>query len=346
MSSARGRERRADVRPADAERDARRRKTAMNAVAVRRQRRHAVGEERDAERVERALVLGDASSGRRAAARSEASSPIADAEGEAEPDVLEHEASTTMKSLVVEPQRGGEREHRRQREPVVEARLEVQRVADRAAARAGSSRRSSDSTGSVGDSSAPTQEALRPATGRSARLAPARRSPRSSASPIASLRSGRCHARLEHLALDLEPVAEQDHDQRDDRERRRRTPSAGRSRAPRARRARARTRRATNSAVSDRKLRCAIPDSSAPPTSSAPSTTTAVSKACTADRVSQQSDDEGHRPGQVALLAGRRRGVQRLPGRGGRHAPADGLRQRRLLASCAATATTSTSTRS
>ena len=65
---------------------------------------------------------------------------------------------------------------------------------------------------------------------------------------------------LQHLGLDLEAVAEQDHDQRDDRELPRRSPSAGRSRAPRSRPAPSTNPARTNSAVSERKLRRASPE--------------------------------------------------------------------------------------
>ena len=57
-----------------------------------------------------------------------------------------------------------------------------------------------------------------------------------------SLRSGRCQAVLEHLLLHLEPVAEQDQDQRDHRQRPGRSPRWDRGRAPRGRPRRAGSR--------------------------------------------------------------------------------------------------------
>ena len=128
-----------------------------------------------------------------------------------------------------------------------------------------------DSTGSVGASSAPSRKHS---------VQPRSVSACAASATIARRQRHREHelaerqvpGLLEHLRLDLEPVAEQDHDQRDDRqvghEARRRVELEH----ARRRRRRARTRRATNSAVSDRNERRTSPESSAPTISSTPNT--------------------------------------------------------------------------
>ena len=116
-------------------------------------------------------------------------------------------------------------------------------------------------TGSVGASSAPSRKhSVQPrsvsACAASATIA--------AVSGIAStsLRNGRCQAFCSISRLDLEPVAEQDHDQRDDRqvghEARRGSSSSDEPALADANPAR------TNSAVSERKERRAMPESSAP----------------------------------------------------------------------------------
>ena len=75
-----------------------------------------------------------------------------------------------------------------------------------------------ESTGSVGDSSAPTRNDSVQPRSVSACVATAT-STAVSGIASTSLRSGRCHAALQHLRLHLEPVAEQDQDQRDHRQR-------------------------------------------------------------------------------------------------------------------------------
>ena len=74
-----------------------------------------------------------------------------------------------------------------------------------------------DSTGSVGESRAPTRnDSVQPRSVTTCVTSATNTHVSGMAS--ASLRNGRCHALLEHLLLHLEPVAEQDHDQRDHRE--------------------------------------------------------------------------------------------------------------------------------
>ena len=77
---------------------------------------------------------------------------------------------------------------------------------------------------------------------------------------------------LEHLGLDLEAVAEQDHDQRDDREVADEPDVRVEARAPEPARRRARTRRARTAPSATGSCGARCPESSAPPTSSAPST--------------------------------------------------------------------------
>ena len=83
---------------------------------------------------------------------------------------------------------------------------------------------------------------------------------------------------LEHLLLHLEPVAEQDHDQRDHREALHELPRSGRARAPRGR-----PRPSTNPAITKAPsatgtdLR-ASPEMSAPATSSTPNTASGASR--------------------------------------------------------------------
>src|SRR6185312_401984 len=65
----------------------------------------------------------------------------------------------------------------------------------------------------------------------------------------------------------------------------------------------------TNSAVSDRKLRCARPDSSAPPISTAPNTVAAVAKDIRAGSVSA---DQRARGGERRVRVRKERGGRRL----------------------------------
>ena len=112
-------------------------------------------------------------------------------------------------------------------------------MADRARGTRGLVTTLEDSTGSVGDSSAPSRnDSVQ--RGRSARARP--RATIAAVIGIAStsLRSGRCHCALQHLALDLEPVAEQDHDR------------ARRSPAPATNPTRRRSRSTPSAAVAER----------------------------------------------------------------------------------------------
>ena len=122
-----------------------------------------------------------------------------------------------------------------------------------------------ESTGSVGDSSAPTRNASVQVRSVSALRRRARRSRAVIGIATTSLRSGRCHARLQHLGLDLEPVAEEDHDRARRRRGRatKRRPRVDVEHAEAALR-RARSPASTKTAVSDRNERRARPDSSAP----------------------------------------------------------------------------------
>src|SRR4051794_5120345 len=192
-----------------------------------------------------------------------------------------------------------------------------------------------DSTGSVGDSSAPSRNASVHERSVNAAAATA-----TMAAVIGiastSLRSGRCHSVRSISASTSSPS------------RNRITTSAttasvatnppvasncSTSKPPSPRT----TPTSTNRAVSDSMLRRAMPETSAPPTSSAPNTVSAVSvevigvQSQTFPPEEERTAVADHRPGQVAVLAGRRRSVQRLPRRGGRRDPGPRLRQRRLL---------------
>ena len=121
---------------------------------------------------------------------------------------------------------------RRQREAVVEARLEVERVADHARhARVGHDARRQHRVGR-GQQRA-EEEALGPVqVGQRVRgERDDRRRDRHRQHELAQRQAPRL---LQHLGLDLEPVAEQDHDQRDDRQRPRRSPTPASNRAPQA----------------------------------------------------------------------------------------------------------------
>ena len=181
----------------------------------------AVGGEREAEPVERALVApGSRRRGARARSRgisSEPTSPQARPKARPRPTSCSTKCHQT-KSLLPGFQRRGEREHGRQREAVVEPRLEVQRVADDARhARVG------DDAG--GEHRVGRARAARPSRNDSVQLEadePVReqrddgRGDRHRRPPACA--AGSCQWRCSSSRVDLEAVAEQDHDQRDGRE--------------------------------------------------------------------------------------------------------------------------------
>ena len=161
--------------------------------------------------------------------------------------------------------------------------------------------------------------------------------------------------RLQHLGLDLEPVAEQDHDQRDDRQvvhelaarvdlehaRARRRPAG--SRRPRT------PRSATGTSGWRARTRARRPSagrrgSASPRRSSAAATTVTCNKV--AHRGGSERARADHRAGEVPGLAGRRRRLLGLPRRGRRADRAARLRARRVRQAARATSTTRTSTRS
>ena len=127
-------------------------------------------------------------------------------------DVLEHEAPP-HEARRRRPQGGAEGEHRRQREAVVEPRLEVQRVADRPRnPRVGDHARGQHGIG--GGEQRAEQERLGPAQTGQQLGAPRRRSPRSAAWPARACGTAAASGDWSISAVDLEAVAEQDHDQR------------------------------------------------------------------------------------------------------------------------------------
>ena len=142
------------------------------------------------------------------------------------------------------------------------------------------------STGSVGDSSAP-RGSTRSSRGRSRRAWRAATIAAVSGIAEHELAHRQAPRALQHLGLHLEAVAEQDHDQRDDRQLARRTRAAGRSRARSKPPCPSTKPATTNSAVSDRKLRCAIPERSAPPTRARPARHRRL-EGVHGDRVSEQ----------------------------------------------------------
>ena len=136
------------------------------------------------------------------------------------------------------------------------------------------------STGSVGESSAPTRKLsvhVRSVT----HVRGHGDDPAGHRHPDRKVARRQVPRALQHLGLDLQPVAEQDHDQRDDRELAHEARLGVEVEHAQSPPWPSTNPVITNSAVSDRKLRCAIPDRSAPPTRQAPNTTTAVSKECT-----------------------------------------------------------------
>ena len=137
-----------------------------------------------------------------------------------------------------------------------------------------------ESTGSVGDSSAPSRNDSVHDRSVSAWATSA-----TSAPVIGIAERELAHRQpprlLQHLGLDLEPVAEQDHDQRD-RGELLDEPGLG-VELEHAEAALAEHEPATTkTAVIDRKLRCATPEARAPTISSAPKTSAAASKSVTA----------------------------------------------------------------
>ena len=147
--------------------------------------------------------------------------------------------------------------------------------------------------------------------------------------------------RLEHLGLDLEPVAEQDHDQRDDREVVHEARARRRTRAPPSPPSPSTKPASTNSAVSDRNERRASPDDERAHHQQAAEDEqhgleAHRARVCAASSPRRRASRRAHhRARQVAVLAGRGRSLQRLPGRGGRLPPAARLRQRRVLQAAA-----------
>ena len=117
---------------------------------------------------------------------------------------------------VVRRRRGGEREHGRQREPVVEPRLEIQRVANHPRhARVGHHRGRQHRIG--GRQQRAEQEALGPVEiGHD--VGQRRDQDRGERHGQHELAQRQVPGRLEHLLLDLEAVAEQDQHERHDRE--------------------------------------------------------------------------------------------------------------------------------
>ena len=138
-----------------------------------------------------------------------------------------------------------------------------------------------ESTGSVGESSAPSRNDSAHDSEVSACAASATRTPVIGIAEheLAQRQPPRA---LQHLALDLEPVAEQDHDQGD----RPRGPVYERTAGVEVRctfspPSPSTKPATTNSAASERNDRCATPDSSAPRTSSTANTRTVVLKSST-----------------------------------------------------------------
>ena len=213
-----------------------------------------------------------------------------------------------------------EREHRGQREPVVEPRLEVQRVPHEARhPRVGDDARGQHRVG--GREQRAEQEALGPGQTGQQRASPARRSRQSAASPARACAAAGASA---PEASRPRPRARRGTGSRSARRSRarRRTPSERRSARTPVTPGPRTNPISTNSAVSDRKLRRAIPDTSAPSTSTAPKTSRAVSKrrvltansngictCATATRLECQSHERGavcgspcwasHRPGRT-----------------------------------------------
>ena len=268
MSDARSENVCGEIGAADAERD-RADEHGDEAVAARLGDRQAVGRERHAEHVERLVVVGDAvehaASARHQPRRNEAEH---DAEGEAR-GRRPGARTRTRRSRLAGDQRGAEGEHGRQRQAIVQPRLEVEGMAHEPRhARVGHHARREHRVGR-----------------REKRAEQERLGPRQVGERVRDERDQRAgdrHAErelahrqpprlLQHLGLDLEPVAEQDHDQRDRREvldERRLGVEASTSRPPSPS-----TKPATTkTAVIDRKLRCASPEASAPTISSPPKT--------------------------------------------------------------------------
>ncbi len=121
-----------------------------------------------------------------------------------------------------------------------------------------------DSTGSVGESSAPSRKRLGPAQARSSRARAARRSMRGDRHRDRELAQRQLPVALQQLAVHLEAVAEQDHDQRDRREVVDEAGARLEVQDAERRLRRAGSRRARTRAVSESMLRRARPDSSAP----------------------------------------------------------------------------------
>ena len=189
--------------------------TAMKPLPSGRQRRRAVRGERHAEAVERLLMRADRVP-ERAPARHQPRRHERHRQTGQQPDehVLEHELPPD--EVVVAGRRGREREHRGQRQAVVQARLEVERVADE-----------------------PRHARVRDHRGREHRVGRREQGAHQEGLGPAEVREhvggqGHEHAGerhrehelperqvpglLKHLLLHLEAVAEQDHDQRDHRE--------------------------------------------------------------------------------------------------------------------------------
>ena len=132
------------------------------------------------------------------------------------PSVTSWSTNSHHTKSLVGAERRGEGEHRRQREAVVEPDSRFSEWRTRRGTR-GFVTTEEESTGSVGDSSAPEQAGLEPAEAddpvrddRDQRAGDRHRERELAERQVPRL--------LEHLRLDLEAVAEQDHDQRDDRE--------------------------------------------------------------------------------------------------------------------------------
>ena len=278
--------------------------------------------------------------------------PSADAEGEPERDVLQHELPP-HEVLVVGAERRAEGQHGRQRQPVVHPRLEVERVAHEPRhARVGDHRGRQHRVGRRQQRA--DQEATPSSRGPMSAWHDERDDQRAVIGIAStSLRSGSRHAVCSISASTSSPS------------RNRITISAttascctkpergSKLAAPPGRRRRAAKPASTNSAVSDRNERCDEPGTSAPDhqqhAEDQQRRRRSAAGAGVASEVVTRVESRpraDHGAGEVPGLAGRGRGVQRLPGRGGGHDPAAGLRQRRVRQAARAPSTTSTSTRS
>src|SRR3954454_24223544 len=196
-----------------------------------------------------------------------------------------------------------------------------------------------ESTGSVGDSSAPSSADSSQPSPTIQWAAPATTAPVIGI-PSTSLRNGRCHSRWSLSASTSSPS----------RNRITTRATIARSctnpeRAPKSSTSKPPSPSTkpvtTKSAASDRNDRRTSPATRAPTISRPPNTSSTVSRLTGLESASEIHRGGGphrrahHRARQVAVLAGRGRSLQRLPDRGGRLPPAARLRQRRVLQAAA-----------